>query len=141
MNTRSIGALGEDAACQYLEENGYHVVGRNVYAGGCEADILAEDDEHFLFVEVKSRRAYPHAPDKFGRPANAVTPQKRTHMLTMAKAYLHEHPEITDQRSPRLDVIEVYLSPMEPGVVLAVEHFPNAVREKANYDRKQGYRR
>lgn len=137
MNTRSIGRLGEEAACQYLVDHGYRIVGRNVYAGGCEADILAENDEHFLFVEVKSRRAYPHAPDKFGRPANAVTPQKRTHMLTMARAYLHEHPEITDHRSPRLDVIEVYLSPMEAETVLAVEHFPDAVRERPNYRRNQ----
>lgn len=134
-NTRSIGRAGEDAACQYLEENSYHIVGRNVYAAGCEADILAEDDTHFVFVEVKSRRAYPHAPDRFGRPANAVTQRKRTHMLTMAKAYLHEHPEILETHSPRLDVIEVYLSPVEQGVVLAVEHYPDAVREKPNYKR------
>lgn len=135
-NARSIGRVGEDAACQFLEKNRYHIVGRNVYAAGCEADILAEDESHFIFVEVKSRRAYPHAPDKFGRPANAVTPKKRTHMLTMAKAYLHEHPEILETRSPRLDVIEVYLSPMESDVVLAVEHFVDAVRETANYKRK-----
>lgn len=135
-NTRSIGRVGEDAACQFLEKNGYRIVGRNVYAAGCEADILAENEGYFLFVEVKSRCAYPHAPDKFGRPAHAVTPEKRTHMLTIAKAYLHAHPEILEKRSPRLDVIEVYLSPIEPGKVLAVEHSPDAVREKPNYKRK-----
>ena len=31
-NTRTIGRYGEDAACAYLEENGYRIVGRNVYA-------------------------------------------------------------------------------------------------------------
>lgn len=135
-HTRAIGRLGEDAACQFLESNGYRVVGRNVYAGGYEADILAENDTHFVFVEVKSRQEYPHAPDRFGRPANAITTKKRTHMLTMARTYLYEHPEILDTLSPRLDVIEVYLSPIEPGVVLSVVHFPDAVRAKANYDRR-----
>ena len=138
-NTRTVGRYGEDAACAYLEQQGYRIVGRNVYAGGCEADILAENDTHFVFAEVKTRREYPAAPDRFGRPANAVMETKRTHMLTMAKAYLREHPEVLASRSPRLDVIEVYLSPAaapdSPDAVLAVEHFPNAVREKPNYAR------
>lgn len=137
-NTRAIGRLGEDAACTYLEQNGWRIAGRNVYAGGCEADILAENDTHFVFAEVKTRREHPDTPDRFGRPANAVTDTKRTHMLTMAKAYLKEHPEVLETRSPRLDVIEVYLSPASDCAevtVLAVHHFPDAVREKPNYAR------
>ena len=138
-NTRTVGRYGEDAACAYLEQHGYRIVGRNVYAGGCEADILAEDDTHFVFAEVKTRREYPASPDRFGRPANAVTETKRTHMLTMAKAYLREHPEVLEARSPRLDVLEVYLSPAvspdAPDAVLAVVHFPDAVKEKPNYAR------
>ena len=139
-NTRTIGRYGEDAACAYLEENGYRIVGRNVYADGCEADILAENETHFVFAEVKTRREHPDAPDRFGRPANAVTETKRAHMLKMAKAWLKEHPEVLETHSPRLDVIEVYLSPgaeaSEDSVpVLAVRHFPDAVREKPNYAR------
>ena len=140
-SSRTIGRYGEDAACAYLEQHGYRIVARNIYAGGCEADILAENDTHFVFAEVKTRREYPASPDRFGRPANAVTETKRTHMLTMAKAYLREHPEIPVSRSPRLDVIEVYLSPAadpaSPDAVLAVEHFPDAVREKPNYVRNR----
>ncbi len=134
-HTRAIGRLGEDAACTFLEQHGYRIVGRNVYAAGCEADILAEDDTHFVFVEVKCRRERPDAPDAFGRPARAVTAKKKEHMLTMAKAYLHEHPEVLEVRSPRLDVIEVYLSPNDlptpeggtTAAVLAIEHYPGAV--------------
>jgi len=144
-NTRTIGRYGEEAACAWLEQNGYRIVGLNVYAGGCEADILAENETHFVFAEVKTRREHPEAPDRFGRPANAVTETKRSHMLTMAKAYLREHPEVLETRSPRLDVIEVYLSPSfvpaaeseksSADPVLAVHHFPDAVREKPNYVR------
>ncbi|MBR4962224.1 MAG: YraN family protein [Clostridia bacterium] len=136
-NTRTIGRIGEDVACAYLEENGYRIVARNVYADGCEADILAENDTHFVFAEVKTRREHPDVPDRFGRPANAVTETKRAHMLKMAKAWLKEHPEVLETRSPRLDVIEVYLSPAADtsDTVLAVHHFPDAVREKPNYAR------
>ena len=143
-NNRTVGRYGEDAACAWLEQHGYRIVGRNVYAAGCEADILAENGTHFVFAEVKTRRENPASPDRFGRPANAVTPSKRTHMLTMAKAYLKEHPEILQHRSPRLDVLEVYLSPAlspdDPDAVLAVEHFPDAVREKPNYARVRNYK-
>ncbi|MBR5446355.1 MAG: YraN family protein [Clostridia bacterium] len=141
-NTRTVGRIGEDAACAWLEANGFRIVDRNVYAGGCEADILAENDTHFIFAEVKTRREHPEHPDRFGRPANAVTAAKRTHMLTMARAYLRDHPEVLETRSPRLDVIEVYLSPepLPPGsdalpTVLEVLHFPDAVRERPNYAR------
>ncbi len=138
-DTRAIGRLGEDAACQWLQNQGYRIVGRNVYAAGCEADILAEDDNYFVFVEVKSRKQFKNTPDRYGRPARAVTHKKQEHMLTMAKAYLKAHPEILENRTPRLDVIEVYLSPVtadsgEP-TILAVEHLPGAVRQRTDYTR------
>ena len=145
-NTREVGRYGEAAAAAYLESCGYRIVGRNIYSNGCEADILAENDTHFVFVEVKTRREHPLCPDSFGRPANAVTSTKRKHMLTMAKGYLKEHPNILDSRSPRLDVIEVYLSPSDipdstctpacPIPILAIHHYPDAVRETPNYARK-----
>ncbi len=139
-NTRAVGRLGEDAACVWLEQHGYRIVGRNVYAAGCEADILAENDTHFVFAEVKCRREHPDMPDRFGRPARAVTARKKEHMLTMAKAYLHEHPEVLETRSPRLDVLEVYLSPAgEPVTVLAVEHYPGAVTARAAKKRTPSY--
>jgi len=150
LDTRTVGRYGEAAAAAYLESCGYRIVDRNVYADGCEADLLAENETHFVFVEVKTRREHPLAPDSFGRPANAVTPTKRKHMLAMAKAYLRVHPDILKTRSPRLDVVEVYLSPAAtpddtctaecPIPILAVYHYPDAVREPPNYARKPNRR-
>jgi len=135
-NKRTLGRTGEDTAVRYLEEKGFTIVGRNVYAGGCEADILACDDMYFVFAEVKTRRALPDAPDKFGRPADAVTSVKKEHMLAMASRYLHDHPELLPRYIPRLDVIEVYLSPDKTSdEVIAVRHYPNAVRKIPNYRR------
>ena len=51
----SHGRFGEDAAAQYLTDNGYTIKGRNVRFGRHELDIIAEDDEYIVFVEVKTR--------------------------------------------------------------------------------------
>ena len=135
-NTRMLGRLGEAAAARFLEDKGFSIIDRNVYAAGCEADILACDETYFVFAEVKTRRVLPDVPDKFGRPANAVTSVKKEHMLNMASRYLHDHPELLTRYIPRLDVIEVYLSPdRDTAEVLEIRHYPDAVRKTPNYRR------
>ncbi|MCQ2423883.1 MAG: YraN family protein [Clostridia bacterium] len=129
MNNRSFGKKGEDVAASYLREHGYEIVGQNVYVGHDEIDILSADDTHILFTEVKTRRERPEHPDRFGRPAAAVTPVKQKHLLASAGAWLHEHAEEIHGRQPRIDVIEVYISP-DDGSVLRVFHIENAVRKK-----------
>ena len=52
------------------------------------------------FIEVKRRTT-----DRFGRPAEAVTPQKRLHILRTAMVYIQEN-DLAD-RPVRFDVIEV----------------------------------
>ena len=39
-NLRALGRIGEEAAARYLVNAGYAMVGRNVYIGKLEADIL-----------------------------------------------------------------------------------------------------
>jgi putative endonuclease len=52
-----VGATGEDLAANYLREQGYTVLQRNVRLGREEIDIIAHDprDDVLVFVEVKSR--------------------------------------------------------------------------------------
>ncbi len=135
-NLRALGKIGEDAAAQYLVNAGYSMVGRNVYIGNLEADILcvSPDGQHFCFVEVKSRRIDPG--ETTTRPADAVDTRKRTHMLALARAYMAAHPETFANCYPRLDVVEVYLS--DDGGKLAVQtvrHYPGAVRPARNYQK------
>ena len=111
MSTRSIGRLGEDAACRYLEENGYEIVARNVYAGSGEIDIIACLEGTYLFVEVKRRSS-----GKYGAPIAAVTPAKARRILRAASLYLAMH-GLSD-RPVRFDVIEIL-----PGTV---RHIPAA---------------
>lgn len=108
MSTTAVGRQGEAAACRYLEALGYRIVARNLYFSHHELDIVAEDDTFLVFVEVKSRRRSPDRPDRFGRPASAVSPKKRRSLLAAAAEYLRQNPT---KKRPRIDVVEVYLSP------------------------------
>lgn len=101
--TRSIGKQAEDAACRWLEQNGYSVVVRNYTTAHGEIDIIAEDEKYIVFVEVKYRTRSVHL-KKYGRPVRAVTKEKQKHIIFSAKQYISQN-NIT--KKPRLDVMEI----------------------------------
>ncbi len=109
MNRRTIGARGETLAAAYLTDAGYTIVSRNYFTQSGEIDIIAEDGAYILFVEVKTRTD-GRSTARYGRPAAAVNRQKQSHIVAAASAYLAEHPT---EKQPRIDVVEVYVSPAE----------------------------
>ncbi len=129
MSTRSLGGAGEESAVLYLQKNGFTVLGRNVYVGHHEIDILARDDTHLIFAEVKTRRQYPGIYTKFGRPSDSVDKRKRESLISAVRLYLRAHPNEYTDLTPNIDIIEVYLdpSPDAPYHVLDIRHFRNAV--------------
>lgn len=128
MNKREFGWIGEASAEGYLNSLGFETVGKNVYVGRCEIDLIVKSDTHILFVEVKTRRQLPDVPSPFGRPATAVNAAKRSNLLTAVKRYIHENREAMESLQPRIDIVEVYVDPRSDEYrVLDVKHFPNAV--------------
>lgn len=129
MSTRSLGSAGEESAVQYLKEHGFTVLGRNVYVGHYEIDILARDDTHLMFIEVKTRRQYPDTKTKFGRPADSVDAKKRDSLVNGVRAFLRAHPDEYADLIPNIDIMEVYLDPAADAVyhVLDIRHFRNAI--------------
>lgn len=121
-STRDTGRRGEDEACRYLSDSGYNIIARNIYLSHNEIDIIAEDDNFIVFVEVKSRLRTQDDPDRFGRPANAVSEIKRKSVLKAVLEYLRQH-KYTKQ--PRIDVIEVYLGRHEADSP-EIKHIRNA---------------
>ena len=109
-STRSVGAKWERAARGYLKRHGYKILGKNYRTYHGEIDIIAYDREtcKTVFVEVKSRNNSPDIRAIYGRPAAAVTRQKRGRFLSAVYAYQREHPHSVNCR---MDVIEVYFSP------------------------------
>lgn len=122
-----IGKLGEELAADFLRNEGYTIVTQNVHLGKQEIDIIAEDNDFFVFVEVKTRTClYPES-GAFGIPARAVDISKRKNTVTAARNYLHAN---YTEKQPRIDVIEVYLLEQKDGLLnpkpIKINHIRNA---------------
>jgi len=52
-DNKKIGIFGEKLASDFLIKNNYCIIGKNVYVGHKEIDIICKKDELTVFVEVK----------------------------------------------------------------------------------------
>jgi putative endonuclease len=66
-NNRSVGAVYEQAAGYYLEQNGYELIEYNYRCRDGEIDIIAKDGDCYVFCEVKYRSGR-----QAGNPLEAV---------------------------------------------------------------------
>jgi putative endonuclease len=121
------GRYGEAVAKKQLRKEGYRILACNARVMHEEIDIVAQNRHVRVFAEVKTRRQKPDAESKWGTPSDAVTHEKRRHLLSAAKAFNATHPT---RRTSRMDIIEVYLDPAERErcSVLAVRHIEDAFR-------------
>ena len=93
------GAIGEQAAVDYLRQNGFMIVERNYRIGRSEIDIIASRYDELHFVEVKTR--------KFGTmtaPEEAITEQKLRAMRRAASAYMAQHHSMLE---PKFSLIAI----------------------------------
>lgn len=86
ISSRSIGDIGEDYVCAYLEKNGYEILCRNFTIRGGEIDIVAAQGNKLAFVEVKTRKVGAVTSGEA-----AVTYSKRQRLIKTAKAYLQRN--------------------------------------------------
>ncbi len=96
-----LGKNGEEAATEYLEKQGYEIIQRNFECRQGEIDIIAKDNEEYVFIEVKTRQT-----TKYGKPCEAVNERKQKHIWNATKYYLYLHK--IENKPVRFDVIEVY---------------------------------
>jgi putative endonuclease len=126
----TLGRRGEWLAARYLEQNGYQILQTNYRNAHQEIDLICTDGEVLVFCEVKTRScsAFSLNASRYGRPAGAITAEKKKNLLMAARAYLREHADISLR--PRLDVIEVYVrqgtTGSEPSDILKIHHIRNA---------------
>ncbi|MBR4184182.1 MAG: YraN family protein [Clostridia bacterium] len=135
MNAKELGRTGENSAALALSSEGWSILARNARVGRDEIDIVAQRGDVLCFAEVKTRRQYPdHAEDGLS-PADAISARKRESMIRAAEGWLAEHPS---EKSPRLDVIEVFVNPDSPVYeVLAIRRHENAVQKLAKFSPKR----
>jgi putative endonuclease len=95
-----LGRRGEDIAAATLTQRGYLIIDRNWRCPQGEIDIVAEDGEHTVFIEVKTRSSVA-----FGHPFEAVTAQKLARLRRLAAAWCAAHPD--GRRHIRIDAVSV----------------------------------
>lgn len=77
------GKEGENAAVDFLRQNGYEILDRNWRAGRYELDVVACKESRLHFVEVKCRSW-----DGLEKPEEALTRQKTACLLRAVNAYM-----------------------------------------------------
>ena len=95
-----LGELGEQAAADALQKDGYRIVARNHRCRRGEVDLIAERGQLLVFVEVRTRGTAA-----FGAPQETVNLAKQRRVVAAARDFLARWrgPE----RGVRFDVIAV----------------------------------
>jgi putative endonuclease len=103
---RTLGADGEARAAEWYQARGYHVVARNWRCRDGELDLVVRKGSELVFVEVKTRTT-----DRFGVPAEAVTPLKQRRLRGLAARFLRETGTGAD--TLRFDVVAILAGRLE----------------------------
>lgn len=93
------GAIGEQAAVDYLRQHGFMIVERNYRIGRSEIDIIASRYDELHFVEVKTRKF-----SSMTAPEEAINEQKMRAMRRAASAYMAQHHSMFE---PKFSLIAV----------------------------------
>ena len=115
---KELGALGERVAVEYLKKLGYKIRDTNFRCQQGEIDIIAEDKDHLVFVEVRTRTG-----SQFGTPEESVTPAKKEKLISLAFAYLQTHRDLPPLW--RIDVVAIELD--QDKKVSRIELIQNAI--------------
>ena len=124
-NNFQVGRFGEKYCVKYLKKvKKLKILGKNVTIGKLEMDIIACDKDYIIFVEVKTRRTDKN---NFHRPGDAVNKDKRTNLIKFAYAYCKSLPARHKDKTPRIDVCELYVTAEKRLKVCEINYIENAV--------------
>ncbi len=121
LKNRTLGETGEDLAAQYLRDQGFEVVARNVRSPQGELDIVAARKGELHFVEVRSRTS-----SEFLHPFETITESKKKKIRKTAMWYLMKHRKTmkdVDVPACYFDVIGVDFSVNPPHIECLLDAF------------------
>jgi putative endonuclease len=78
-----IGLRAEDAAIEFLQRQNVLILHRNFRCRFGEIDLIAKDDQHLVFAEVRYRKN-----TKYGTASETVTVTKQRKIIHAAEFYL-----------------------------------------------------
>ncbi len=118
MSKRTRGNIGEDAAAEFLERNGYKILKRNYAVHGGEIDIIAKKDDILAFVEVKTRS------DGFiADGESAVDIRKKRLIMKTAGIFYDAYSKAHGEAFCRFDVVSVVV---ENEKIITAKYYPGA---------------
>lgn len=79
------GNLAEKKACDFLQKQGLQLITQNFRCRLGEVDLIMRDQEHIVFVEVRSRSRID-----YGTPIESVTVRKQTKILKTSIYFLQQ---------------------------------------------------
>lgn len=94
-----LGVFGEETACNLLTQKGYTIRERNLKVSDKEIDIVAENNTHIVFVEVKTRTG-----DYVRKPEEYVNIEKQRNMAYAANVYIKHN---CVEKAYRFDIIGI----------------------------------
>lgn len=98
-NPTATGLAAEQAACNFLQQQGLRLLARNVRYRHGELDLVMQDGVELVFVEVRYRRS-----TRYGTSAETITGLKQRRLLHCAQLYLQQQATLT-QPAYRFDVV------------------------------------
>jgi len=96
---KSLGDSYESRAVQWLQDQGIRTLARNFRGRTGEIDIIAQDEEHLVFLEVRAR-----SNRHFASAAASVDRGKQQRIMRTAQLFLQRHPQLAKMPC-RFDVI------------------------------------
>lgn len=114
---QQVGQKGEEAAREYLKEQGYSIVDNNYRCRLGEIDIIARDGNTVVIVEVRTKTGLA-----FGRPEESITRDKARKLHRLALQYLQSHYQL--EISSRIDLVAVMVD-RNSGQVKDLIHIKN----------------
>jgi len=119
-NRVETGRLGEEAAADFLQAEGYAIKSRNWRCRAGELDIVAEHGGVIAIVEVRTRTAGSSA--AFGTAEESIDARKAHKVRTLAAIYLQTYG--LQHAAVRCDAVIVILG--QDGTAVDITHMQNA---------------
>lgn len=107
MNKRLIGKEKETIASDFLRTKGYHILQQNFQCRSGEIDIIAKDQEYYVFIEVKYRKN-----NVLGSPEDAIDIRKIRKISQTARFYLLKN-HLSEYTPCRFDVVSILNQEMQ----------------------------
>ena len=121
---RTLGSHGEELAAAHLERAGYRILDRNFRTQYGELDLIAYDERHLIFCEVKTRRAGGSCGP--ATPFDAIRSAKRRQLRKMSVEWFDKRRHLLPRHPPetRFDAIGIVIDAR--GRLVALEHLEAA---------------